>query len=259
MHYSRLSSAIYFVVPFLLMFFIPSVFSETLKDSSGTPLRNEHVVEKLLIVGPGGPYEVMKEAAEAFSRLNGVALEVVKGPPGKWFERRSDLIYGGAPDMLEEFMAAHPQAIEPGSIRRLYNRQIGIIVRKGNPKRITGLADLGREGIKLLNVTLETMGEFQNKAPAAVERIYRSVTTGDQGKQLWQSMPELDAWITYKSWHVVLSRETDFIPLASVAGSLRPTPIAITTWTKKKDLASAFILFLHSEAVHSLFQRYGWE
>ena len=160
--------------------------------------------------------------------------------------------------MLEDFIVGHPKAIEPDSIRHLYNRQIGIIVRKGNPKGIAELVDLGREAVKLLDVKLETMGEFQNKVPTLAEHIYRSVTTGDEGKQAWRSLPELDAWITYKSWHFVLSRETEFIPLTS-RGSLRPTPIAITAWTKNKDLALAFILFLQSEAGHTIFQRRGWE
>jgi accessory colonization factor AcfC len=259
MLYSKLANAIFVTVLLLLMVLIQSVFAETLKNSGRGPLKNEKDMEKLLIVGPGGPYEAMKEAAEAFSRLKGVAVEVVKEPPEKWFEQRSDLIYGGAPNMLEDFMAGHPKAIEPSSLRHLYNRQIGIIIRKGNPKGIAELADLGREAVKVLDVKLETMGEFQNKVPNLAEHIYRSVTTGDQGKQAWRSLQELDAWITYKSWHFVLSRESEFIPLTSDSGSLRPTPIAITAWTKKKDLAQAFILFLQSEAGYTIFQRRGWE
>ncbi len=89
--------------------------------------------------------------------------------------------------------------------------------------------------------------------------MYLSVTTGEQGKEAWRSIPELDAWITYKSWHFVLRPETEFIPLSSISGSLRPTPMAITAWTKKIDLALAFILFLQSEAGQAIFQRRGWE
>jgi accessory colonization factor AcfC len=55
-------------------------------------------------------------------------------------------------------MARHPEAIEPGSIRQIGSRQVGIIVRKGNPKRIADLAGLGREAVKLLDVKLETTG-----------------------------------------------------------------------------------------------------
>jgi accessory colonization factor AcfC len=259
MPYSKFAEAIFFSALLSLMVLNQSVFAETLKNPGRAPIKNEQVMEKLLIVGPGGPYEAMKEAAEAFSHLKGVVVEVVKGLPEKWFEQRSDLIYGGAPNMLEDFMAGHLNAIEPGSLRHVYNRQIGIIVRKGNPKRIVELADLGREDVKVLDVKLETMGEFQNKVPNLTKHIYRSVTTGDQGRQAWLSFPELDAWITYKSWHFVLSQESEFIPLTSTSGSLRPTPIAITVWTKNKDLAQAFILFLQSEEGRTFFQKRGWE
>lgn len=258
MFYSKSGNVIFLPVLLLLMAFSQSVFAETLNSGKGLS-EDEKGSEKLLIVGPGGPYEAMKEAAEAFSRLKGVAVEVVKGPPEKWFEQQTDLIYGGAPNMLQDFMTAHPQAIEPGSLRNVYNRQIGIIVRKGNPKGIAELADLGRESVKLLDVKLETMGNFQSKVPDRTEPIYRSVTTGEQGKEAWRSLPELDAWITYKSWYFVLREETEFIPLTSVSGSLRPTPVAITAWTRKKNLAQDFILFLESEAAHAIFQKRGWE
>jgi accessory colonization factor AcfC len=259
MLYSKLANAIFLTLLLLLMVLMQSVFAETLKNSEMEPLKITMNMGKLSIVGPGGPYEAMKEIAEAFSRLKGVTVEVVKGPPEKWCEQRSDLIYGGAPNMLEDFMAGHPKAIEPGSLHHLYNRQIGIIVRKGNPKGIAKLADLGREAVKVLDVKLETMAEFQNKVPNIAEHICQSVTTGDQGKQAWRSLPDLDAWITYKSWHFVLSGESEFIPLTSDSGSLRSTPIAITAWTNKKGLAQAFIQFLQSEVGHTIFQRHGWE
>ncbi len=145
MFYSKPGKAFFLTLLSFLMVFSPSVFAEALKDSGSRSLKNEKGPEKLLVVGPGGPYEAMKEAAEAFSRLKGVTVEVVKGPPEKWFEQQADLIYGGAPNMMEDFIADHPTAIEPGSIRNLYHRQIGIIVRQGNPKGIAELADLGRE------------------------------------------------------------------------------------------------------------------
>jgi len=259
MYDSKLSKSILFAVLSLAAATIRPVFAETMTE--GRTLQNESPrggQEKLVIIGPGGPYEAMKEAAEIFSKLKGAAVAVIKGPPETWMNKPADLIYGGAPNMLEDFMAAHPGTIEVESIRHLYKRQIGIIVRKGNPRKIATLADLGRDDIKILDVKLETMGEFQKQVPAMAAHINRSVTTGDQGIQLWQSVPELDAWITYKSWHFVLSGESEFIPL-SLEGALRSTPVAIIAGTKKKKLAETFIQFLQSEKGHAIFQSRGWE
>jgi hypothetical protein len=45
----------------------------------------------------------------------------------------------------------------------------------------------------------------------------------------------------------------------SAAAALRPTTIAITTWTKRKRLAPEFIAFLKSKPAHDIFQKLGWE
>jgi accessory colonization factor AcfC len=56
-----------------------------------------NATQGLRVVGPGGPYEAMVECAEAFARRRNVPVEVIKGPPGRWLDRRADLIYGGFP------------------------------------------------------------------------------------------------------------------------------------------------------------------
>lgn len=215
--------------------------------------------EKLYIFGPGGPYNAIKECAETFSRLREVPVEIVKGPPEFWANHFADLIYGGAPYMMVDFAAANPGVIDLGSIYQLYERQVGIIVRKGNPQGITGLADLGLGGVKVLDVKLEKMTEFQNYVPAIKNNIYLSVTTGMQGVEAWRSLAELNAWITYKSWHCVLIQETDFIQLPDEMAPLRATPIAITSWTKKRKLAQDFIFFLQGAPAHAIFRKWGWE
>lgn len=215
--------------------------------------------EKLHVFGPGGPYNAIKECAETFSQLHGVAVVVIKGQPEFWLNPLADLIYGGAPYMLVDFAADHPEAIDLGNVFQLYERQIVILVRNGNPQGITRLADLGLDGIKVLDVKLEKMSQFQNYLPTIKSNIYMSVTTGNQGVEAWRSHEELDAWITYKSWHYVLSQETEFIHLPEEMTSLRTTPIAITSWTKKRKLALDFISFLQSESVHPIFRKWGWE
>jgi accessory colonization factor AcfC len=245
---------------FLITVITVPAFANPGKES-GEPVRNGTLMkglEKLLIVGPGGPYEAMKEAGEIFSNLKGVLVEVIKGPPETWFNQEADLIYGGAPNMIEDFMAGHPGVIDPGSICQLSKRQIGIVVRRGNPRKIRSLDDLGREGLKVLNVELETMGKFQQLVPNITDHIYKSVRTGDQGILTWRSVPELDAWITYKSWHVVLNQESEFIPL-SFNDAWRSTPIAVTTWTKQRGMADEFIAFLKSQKGAEIFRRRGWE
>jgi accessory colonization factor AcfC len=202
-----------------------------------------NATQGLRVVGPGGPYEAMVECAEAFSRTRNVTVEVIKGPPERWLDRRADLIYGGFPLMLTALAEIHPEALSTIEIHELYARRIGLLVRRGNPRHLLTLADLAREGIQVLDVQLEQMQEFQDRVPGLRARLAALVRTGEEGIQVWRARPELDAWITFESWYRATSSETDFIPLADDIGALRPTVIAMTRWTARRTLAREFISF----------------
>jgi accessory colonization factor AcfC len=231
----------------------------TVQESSASN-GSEKNIKKIYVFGPGGPYKPMKECSDIYSKKNGIKVEVVSGKPDTWMNKTADLIYGGAPYMLTDFSKEHPNSIDSKSICNLYERQVGIIVRKGNPKKIITLKDLGKKDIKLLDVTLESMGEFQSQDPAIKNNIYTTVESGKEGVEAWKTKPELDAWVTYKSWHVIMNKEYKFIPLLVDKKSVfRSTPIAVTTWTKNKDMAMGFIKFLKSKEAHAVFQKYGWK
>jgi len=218
-------------------------------------------METLRIYGPGGPYRPMSECALAFGRAGGCRAEVTKGTPQQWLvQARSDadLIYGGAEYMLDEFIADYPGFLDPETRTNLYARRIGVIVRKGNPRQINNLADLSRPRTKILNVELEKMAVFQERPAGLRTNINLSVLTGEEGAEKWLTDPALDAWITYESWHVPLRDETDFILLPGEGTIYRHTPVAITAFSRKKELAKEFIAFLKSPAGREIFCRWGW-
>ena len=72
-------------------------------------------------------------------------------------------------------------------------------------------------------------------------------------------MPELDAWITFESWHYRLKDVTDLVRIPERDRIYRGTPIAITKISKNKDLAKGFIEFLKTEQAHAVFQKWGWK
>ena len=74
----------------------------------------------------------------------------------------------------------------------------------------------------------------------------------------WRSRPELDAWVTYKSWHVGLEGEADFIELSG-DDAVRFTPAALTRRTPQREAALQFIEFLKSPEARKIFVRHGWE
>jgi accessory colonization factor AcfC len=226
--------------------------------------------DKILnIYGPGGPLGPMKECAEIFLKIQGLKVEVTAGPESKWIaqaKQNADVIFGGAEYMLTDFMMRHPGLVDETTRTDLYIRAAGILVRKGNPKRIESLSDLTKDGIRLIDVNgagqlglWEDMGGAKGLIPGIQKNIALSVTTSAEATEKWKSMPELDAWITYESWYCRLKDVTDLVQVPERDRIYRGTPIAITKISKNKEMVKRFIEFLKTEQAHAVFQKWGWK
>ena len=223
----------------------------------------------LKVYGPGGPLGPMRECAEIFSRESGIAVTVTAGPEATWIDHAkqdADLIFGGAEYMLTDFILRHPGFVDETTRVSLFIRAAGILVRKGNPKKIKSLSDLTREGIRLVDVNgagqlglWEDMAGARGLIPGIQGNIALSVTSSAEAIQKWNSMPELDAWITFESWHYRLPDITDLVQLPVGHRIYRGTPIAITTISQNRDGAGQFIDFLKTEKCHEVFQKWGWK
>lgn len=223
----------------------------------------------LMIYGPGGPLGPMKECVEIFSKAHGIEVKVMAGPESQWVgqaEQDADLIFGGAEYMMTDFLLRHPGLVDEKTRTSLYIRAGGILVRKGNPKQIRYLSDLTRDGIRLIDVNgagqlglWEDMAGAKRLIPGIQRNIALSVTTSAEAIEKWKSMPELDAWITFESWHYRLKDVTDLVQLPENERVYRGTPIAITRISKNRDKARQFVDFLRTEQAHLVFQRWGWK
>lgn len=200
------------------------LLAATAGASTVAPLKTVHVY------GPGGPHHVLAECAEIFMEKHGVKVVVIRVLPHDLAEKlgeNGDIYYGGAEYMAEEFDRSNPGLLDMTSVEKLHPRRIGIIVRKGNPQNIKGIEDLSRQGIDLLDVKLENMRHFHGTETDRSSNIRRFVYTGQQGIDTWQSSPDIDAWVTYKSWHAQLEKSADFIEIPG-DHALRYTPVALT-------------------------------
>lgn len=223
----------------------------------------------LKVYGPGGPLGPMQECAELFGRLHKIQVKVTAGPENQWLPQareNADLIFGGAEYMLTSFIQRNPGIIDPKTRTSLYPRAAGILVRKGNPKQLKGLKDLARPGINLLDVNgagqvglWEDLAGLQGLIADLQRNIKISVTTSAEAIEKWRTMPELDAWITFESWHFRLREETDLVRLPEGQRLFRGTPIAITTISREPELARLFLEFLKTPAAHAIFQKWGWQ
>lgn len=214
----------------------------------------------LRVYGPGGPHRVFEECADLFMASHDISVEVIKALPHD-LERRlpedGDIYYGGAEYMLEEFNQLNPGVLNMSSLVELEPRQIGIIVRKGNPLEIKGPSDLTRNEVDLLDVKLEKMRHFYGHTFDELRNVKRLAYTGRQGVKAWRDDPDIDAWVTYKTWYVLLAGEADFIEIHGEQ-AYRNIPVVLTDRTPHHQEARAFIGFLQSEAASKIFKKHGW-
>jgi accessory colonization factor AcfC len=220
----------------------------------------EESTKRLLVYGPGGPHHVIEECAKLFEERHGIDVAVFKAMPlelGQKLRENGDIYYGGAEYMLEGFNRRHPGVLDMTSAEKLHPRRMGVLVRKGNPLNIKGTEDLRQKEVAILDVKLENMRHFHGAPAGLSSNIRKFEYTGQQGAAAWLSTPEIDAWVTYRSWHFFLEAESDFIEIPGDAG-LRFTPVALTRQTQNREAALQFISFLKSEEARRVFEKHGW-
>ena len=225
--------------------------------------------DTLFVYGPGGPQAAMEECAKAFSKKMSVPVKVIAGPEAKWIEQakqNADVVFGGAEYMLTQFAMQHPGLVDSSTRTELYKRAAGILVRKGNPKKITSLKDLAKAGVRILDVNgagqlgmWEDLAGKQNLIAGIQKNIKKSLANTALAIDAWKSDKNFDAIIIYASWYYRLKDVTDLVKIPAAQTVYRGTPVAITTITDQKKEAQQFIQFLLSNEGHSIFKKWGWE
>jgi len=223
------------------------------------------------VYGPGGPLPAVKEAAEVFSRTNGVKLEVTAGPTDKWIAKAradADVIFSGAEYMMTDFVKAMEGRIDEGTITSLYLRPSAILVRPGNPKAIRDLPDLARPGLRVLVVQgAGQMGMWEDMAGkqgdiglvrALRKNIVLHAANSAAAKQAWTETPDLDAWIIYNIWQVANPKLADLVTVGKDHTIYRSSGVALTRKGKESPVPARFAAFLESKEGAAIFRKWGW-
>lgn len=224
----------------------------------------------LRVYGPGGPAPAMKEAAAAFGRLHGIEVEVVSGPTSQWKPQAltdADIIYSGSESMMSDFIVQLPD-IDATTVRPLYLRPSAILVRPGNPKRIRGLRDLLRPGLRVVVVqgsgqsglwedVAGRTGDIET-VRALRRNIARFEATSADAKGAWQADPTLDAWIIWNIWQVSNPTLADLVEIEPAHRIYRDAGVALTRKGAGIRHAREFVQFLESTKGATIFARWGW-
>lgn len=228
--------------------------------------------DTLFVYGPGGPAPAMKEAATAFEKQHGSKVEVTAGPTPSWIAKAkeiADVIYSGSETMMTDFTVAMEGRIVEQTIVPLYLRPLSILVRPGNPKRISGVKDLLKPGTKILVVNgagqngvwedmagrkgnIETVRTIRNN-------IVSYAANSAIARETWTKQLDIDVWLIWNIWQVSNPSLADTIPIESDYAIYRDTGVGLTIQGATKPVAKQFIEFLRSPEGAEIFKKWGWK
>lgn len=214
-----------------------------------------------------------EEAAAAFEKKTGIKVHVVFGGSGyvlsqMMLSKKGDLYFPGSSDYME--VAKKKDVVYPETEKYIVYLVPSINVQKGNPKKIKSLKDLTKPGIKVAIANpegvcvgayaVEIIEKFFNKKEK--EQFRKNLINYTESCEKTATAISLKAadavigWSVFEHWDperietVRLKRE-EVLRIGYI-------PIAISKYTKNRELAQKFIDFLLSEQGKDIFRKYKY-
>ena len=224
------------------------------------------------VFGPGGPAPAMKAAAAAFEKMHPATQVVVTaGPTPQWLapaRAGGDVIYSGSEAMMADFERDLAGVLDAATIEPLYLRPAVILVRPGNPDRITGFRSLLQPGVKVMVVNgAGQVGLWEDIAGrdgdiATVRAFRRNIVYAAPNSALalkrWQDDPSIQAWLIYNIWAVAHPGVAEIVPLEPYYRLYRDCGVGLTARGKASAEATQFVAFLKGPQGRAIFEHYGW-
>lgn len=227
--------------------------------------------DTIYIYGPGGPYPPIKELAEMFESKNAVKLMITKGPADSWIKQaksNAHLIYSGSEFMMTAFMHQLSEVADLNDAEPAYLRKSGLLVRPGNPEKITKLDDLLRPDLKILvvngsgltGVWEDILGQTReiDKLRAMRKNIGYYAKNSAEAKKIWMEEPDVDVWITWNIWQKANASLADFVELEDKYTVYRDFGLVPTEKGKASQYSQAFFKYLLSNEAKPVFKKWGW-
>lgn len=214
-----------------------------------------------------------EELVDLFIKETGADVEVIFGGSGYVLSQMSlsktgDLYFPGSSDYMEK--AIEEELVFPETEKQVVYLVSAINVQKGNPKDIRSLKDLCRPGVRIAIANPEgvCVGAY------AIEIIEKNFTE-EEKKQLrdnivnytescdktasvvaLKSVDAVIGWSVFQYWNPE-EIETVDLPKEEIA-RIGYIPIAVSRFTKNRELAQQFIDFTISEKGKEIFKKYHY-
>lgn len=227
-------------------------------------------VPKLVIFAAAGAKPAVDETCQEFEEQYGIKVEVNYGGGGEVLSRmtlgRTGDVYI-APEQRFMETAKEKGVIDPGTIKTVAYMVPVIAVPKGNPKHITTLADLARNGIRVAITRPETtlLGKYApeifQKAGLA-EVIEKNIVTHALRPDHLLTMlitGQVDAGIIWHFYQTLAPDEIETIWLSpEQLTGVGEMQIAVSSYSRNSESAQRFIDFVTSAEGKAIFAENGY-
>jgi molybdate transport system substrate-binding protein len=237
----------------VFMFIISLGFSENLNFYCGITMKN-----------------AIKEMARKFEDENkGVNIRHLFGSSGMLLRKlkrakRADLYLPGSP----KFIKANPSLFSDKA--QIGYNKIAIFVKKGNPKKISSLKDFLRKDVKI-GLGSETSSVGKNAKDVLIkyggDKFYKDVKNKAEvfhtSREVISALKsgEIDVAL---NWQAVYkwkdnSKNVDIIEIPLKYAPKKPLVLAVTSFSKKKELAKKFLDFAKSPKGEEIMKKWGFK
>jgi molybdate transport system substrate-binding protein len=250
-------------VPFLIPILLAFVLAGNAQSAS----------RRVLVFAGAASKPATEEGARIFQERFGIPVNVIFGGSGfvlsqMKLTKKGDLYFPGSSDFME--MAKKERLVFPESEKILVYLIPAINVQKGNPKKISSLRDLTKDGVRvaIANPEMVCVGTYaveiveKNLTPVEKEKFKKNLVNYTESCEKTANVISLKAVDAVLGWRVFQYWDPGRIETIYLGPEEIPRigyiPIAVSKFTQDKVLAQKFIDFLFSPQGKVVFRKYHY-
>jgi molybdate transport system substrate-binding protein len=227
----------------------------------------------MLVFAGAASKPASEDAVKLFQEKTGIPVDVSFGGSGFVLSqmklmKKGDLYFPGSSDFME--VAKKEGLVFPETERIVVYLIPAINVRKGNPKRISSLKDLTKDGIRvaIANPEFVCVGTYaveiieKNLTPLEKEKVKKNLVNYTESCEKTANAISLKAVDAVIGWRVFQYWDPERIESIYLKPDEIPRigyiPIAISKFTQDKILSQKFIDFILSLQGKTIFRKYHY-
>ncbi|MCH3918542.1 MAG: molybdate ABC transporter substrate-binding protein [Spirochaetia bacterium] len=263
-----------FVMLGAMMLSLEAVFAQAVPEQQAQPVQQTESVQatqpvektQLLVYSGAGLKKAMEEIKTTYEKTHDVDIQYVYAGSAQLI---SQIALSGKGDVfIVGSEKVYDAAVQKGYADKpllVAHHTPCIAVPAGNPKHITGLADLAKPGVKVIlgdakanaiGLSAEQIIKKNGLTGIDDNTVSRTATVNEIVTQL--AMGEADAGIVTKD-SIAGNSKLEMIQIPADQNIDQIIPVGTLTMSKHPEEAEAFAKYISSDAGKAIFQKHGFD